>query len=220
MFLQMIMINLTGLMGMSEQAASMSSMSDDITLNILIILYFVIIAPVTEEFLMRGMVMNFLAPINRKFALIASALLFGIMHGNFNQMFNGFLLGLIFGYIALKSGSIIPSIIAHMTVNANAILCTYVYEYKVFAAFGEDAASICEMAHFAVLLVIGIIALIFFLKKNGKISKEDMVVPEYSYEIAPAEEKKLTWGLLAKCPSVWIVIIIYVLTAILSVNAV
>lgn len=220
MFLQMIMINLTGLVGMSEQAASMSNMSDDITLNILIVLYFVIIAPVTEEFLMRGMVMNSLAPINRKFALIASALLFGIMHGNFNQMFNGFLLGLIFGYIALKSSSIIPSIIAHMTVNANAILCSYVYEYKVFAAFGEDVASVCELAHFAVLLVIGIIALIFFLKKNGKISQEDMVTPKYSYEIVPTEEKKLTWGLLVKCPSVWIVIIIYVLIAIFSVNAV
>ena len=220
MFLQLIMINLTGLIGISEQASSLSGMSDDIMLNILIVLYFVIIAPVTEEFLMRGLIMNSLAPVNRKFALIASALLFGIMHGNFNQMFNGFLLGLIFGYIALKSGSVISSIIAHMTVNANAILCTYVYEYKVFEAFGEDAASIAEMAHFAVLLVIGIIALIFFLKKNGKINPEDMVIPEYSYDIVPAEGKKLTWGLLAKCPSVWIVTIIYLIIAIFSVNAV
>ena len=219
-FVQTIMINITGLMGISENTASLAGMSDDVILNLIILLYFVIIAPVTEEFLMRGLIMNSLAPVNRKFALIASALLFGIMHGNFNQMFNGFLLGLIFGYIALKSGSIIPSIIAHMTVNANVILCTYVYEYTVFEAFGEDAASICEMAHFAVLLVIGIIALIFFLKKNGKISQEDMVVPEYSYEIAPAEKKKLTWGLLAKCPSVWIVTIIYVIFAIASVNVI
>ncbi|MCH5194660.1 MAG: CPBP family intramembrane metalloprotease [Oscillospiraceae bacterium] len=220
MFIQIIMIKLTGLMGISEQAASMVSMSDDILLNILILFYFVIVAPVTEEFLMRGMIMNSLAPVNRKFALIASALLFGIMHGNFNQMFNGFLLGLIFGYIALKSGSIIPSIIAHMTVNANVMFCTYVYEYKVLEASGEDAASTFELIHFAVFMVIGIIALIFFLKRNGKIVSEDMVTPEYSYEIAPTEAKKLTWGLLAKCPSVWIVTIIYLLIAIFSVNAV
>ena len=220
MFIQMIMINLTGLMGMSEEAASLTGMSDDILLNILILFYFVIVAPITEEILMRGMIMNSLAPVNRKFALIASALLFGIMHGNFNQMFNGFLLGLIFGYIALKSGSVIPSIIAHMTVNANVMFCTYVYEYMVFEASGENAASAFEMIHFAVLLVIGIIALIFFLKKNGKIAQEDMVTPEYSYDIEPAEEKKLTWGLLAKCPSVWIVTIIYLLIAIVSVNVV
>ncbi|MCH5348926.1 MAG: CPBP family intramembrane metalloprotease [Oscillospiraceae bacterium] len=220
MFLQTIMINLTGLMGIRRETASIVGMSDNILLNVMILLYFVIIAPVTEEILMRGMIMNSLAPVNRKFALFASALLFGIMHGNFNQMFNGFLLGLIFGYIAMKSGSIIPSIIAHMTVNANVMFCTYVYEYKVLMSWGEDTASAFEAIHFAVLLVIGIISLVFFLKKNGKIKPEDMVTPGYSYEIAPAEGKKLTWGLLAKCPSVWIVTIIYLFVAIISVNAV
>ena len=220
MFVQTIMINLTGLMGMSEEAASLAGMSDDILLNVMILLYFVIIAPVTEEILMRGMIMNSLAPVNRKFALIASALLFGIMHGNFNQMFNGFLLGLVLGYIALKSGSIIPSIITHMVVNANVMFCSYVYEYAVFEASGEEAASTAEMIHFVILLQIGIIALALFLRKNGKISQEDMVTPEYSYEISPEEGKKLTWGLLAKCPSVWIITIIYLLLAIVSVNVV
>lgn len=219
-FVQNMMISLTGLVGMSEEAASMANMSDDTLMNILILLYVVIIAPITEELLMRGMVMNSLAPVSRKFALIASALLFGLMHGNFNQMFNGFLLGLIFGYIALKSGSIIPSIIAHMVVNANAVLCSYVYDYKVFESSGDEMAAILEIVHFAVLLIIGIIALIFFLKKNGKIKQEDMVVPEYSYEISPTEGKKLTWSLLAKCPSVWLVTIIYILLAITSVHMV
>ena len=219
-FVQNMMISLTGLVGMSEEAASMANMSDDTLLNILILLYVVIIAPITEELLMRGMVMNSLAPVNRKFALISSALLFGLMHGNFNQMFNGFLLGLIFGYIALKSGSIIPSIIAHMIVNANVVFCSYVYEYKFFESSGDEMAAILEIVHFAVLLIIGITALVFFLKKNGRINQEDMVTPEYSYEIVPAEGKKLTWSLLAKCPSVWIVAFIYILLAITSVHMV
>ena len=220
MFLQIIIISMTGFTGMSEEAASLVSMSDDVFLNILTLLYVVIIAPVTEEFIIRGVVMNSLAPVNRKFALIASALLFGIMHGNFNQMFNGFLLGLIFGYIALKSGSIVPAIIAHMISNANAMLCSYVYDYKVAVSAGSETAFILEMVHFAVLLVIGIIALVFLLKKHGKIKPEDMVTPGYSYEIEPAEGKKLTWSLLAKCPSVWIVTVIYVLLAIFSVSAI
>ena len=219
-FVQNMMISLTGLVGMSEEAASMANMSDDTLLNILILLYVVIIAPITEELLMRGMVMNSLAPVSRKFALIASALLFGLMHGNFNQMFNGFLLGLILGYIALKSGSIIPSIIAHMTVNANVMLCAYVYEYKILELSGEGTAFSFEMIHFGILLIIGIIALVFFLKKNGKIKPEDMVVPEYSYEISPTEGKKFTWRLLAKCPSVWVVTIIYILLAVTSVHMV
>ena len=218
LFVQGILINLTGLIGMSEEEASIGNMSDDMFLNVLIILYYVVIAPITEEILVRGMIMNSLAPVSRKFALIASALLFGLMHGNFNQMFNGFLLGLILGYIALKSGSIIPSIIAHMTVNANVMFCSYVYDYKILEASGEDTAFTFEMIHFGILLIIGIIALVFFLKKNGKIKPEDMVVPEYSYEISPTEGKKLTWSLLAKCPSVWIVAVIYILLAISSVT--
>ena len=220
LFIQNIMINFTGLIGMSEEEASIGNMSGDMLLNVLIILYYVVIAPITEEILVRGMIMNSLAPVSRKFALIASALLFGLMHGNFNQMFNGFLLGLILGYIALKSGSIIPSIIAHMIVNANVMFCSYVYDYKVFESSGDEMAAILEIVHFAVLLVIGIIALTFFLKKNGKIRQEDMVVPEYSYEIAPAEGKKLTWRLLIKCPSVWLVTIIYILLAVTSVHMV
>lgn len=220
MFLQQIMTMITGVTGMDPEQSSMMSMSGDTFLNIVMLLYFVIIAPVTEELLCRGFVMNVLSPVNRTFALIASSILFGLMHGNFNQMFNGFLLGLILGYIALKSGSVLSSIILHMILNANAMFCSYVYEYKLLEASGEETAAMVEIAHFAVLLVIGIAALVVLLKRNGKILPGDTIVPEYSYETEPADEKKLTWGLLVKCPSVWVVAVFYIGYAILSVTAI
>lgn len=217
MFAQSIVTSITGITGVNEQTSEMMSFGNDQVMNIIMLVYFVLIAPITEELLVRGFVLNALAPVDRKFALVASALLFGLMHGNFNQMFNGFILGLILGYIALKSGSVITSMIMHIILNANAMFAAYVYEYKMYESAGETAYTY-EMIHFAVLLVIGIVALVFFLKRNGKIGSDDKVISDYSYEIEPSQVKAYTWGLFAKCPSVWIVAVIYILLAVVSVT--
>ncbi len=214
MFIQNIVMMLTGMSGLSEEQISSFGFSDDMTANVILLLYFVIIAPITEELIIRGFVMNALAPVNKKFALIASALLFGLMHGNFNQMFNGFLLGLILGYIALKSGSVLCSIILHMAANANAMICAYVYEYKLFGTMGEKAYDL-EMIHFAVFLVIGIVCLVLLLKKHGNINENDHTV---EYSIDTMDGKKPTWSLLVKCPSFWVITAIYVIIAISNIN--
>lgn len=218
-FIQILITTITGYSGISEDSAAAIGFSDDMIANIILALYMVIIAPITEELLSRGFVMNILSPVNTKFALITSSLLFGLTHGNFNQIFNGFLLGLLLGYIAMKSGSVKYSIIAHMAANANAIFCSYFYEYKLFNELGADAADMYETIHFAVLMVIGIIALIFFLKKNGKITNDDRIT-SYAADPVIAEEKGLTWKLLLKCPSVWVITVIYVIMAVSGISAV
>ncbi len=219
MFVQILITNVTGYSGMSEDSAAAIGFSSDMIANIILALYMVIIAPITEELHCRGFVMNILSPVNTKFALIASSLLFGIMHGNFNQIFNGFILGLLLGYIAMKSGSLKYSIIAHMVANANAMFCSYFYEYKIFSELGGKAADMYEMIHFAVLMVIGIIALVLFMRKNGKITNEDRLT-SYTADPIIANEKGLTWKLLLKCPSVWVITIIYVIMAVSSIAAV
>ena len=105
-FVQNFVMSLTGYTGLNESTASAMSYTDNIAANIVLFFYLVIAAPVIEELMFRGTAMNLLAPVSRKFALFASALLFGLMHSNFNQIFNGFLLGLLLGYIALKSSAI------------------------------------------------------------------------------------------------------------------
>ena len=218
-FIQILTVQITGYSGIGEDSAAAIGFSNDMIANIILIIYMVIVAPITEELLCRGFVMNILSPVNTKFALITSSLLFGLTHGNFNQIFNGFILGLLLGYIAMKSSSLKYSIITHMTANANALFCSYFYEYKIFGELGEETANMYEMIHFAVLLVIGIIALVFFLRKNGKITNEDRMT-SYAADLAIAEEKGLTWKLLLKCPSVWIITIIYVIMAVSEVSAV
>ena len=77
----------------------------------------IIIAPIQEEFVNRGIILNGLSKkYSSKVALIVSSLIFAAMHMNIPQGINAFLLGLILGYIYLKTKSIFLSILCH-TIN-------------------------------------------------------------------------------------------------------
>ncbi len=220
MFAQILVMNITGYTGVDETTGDLLSFSDNMTTNILLVLYVGIIAPITEELLMRGFILNSLSPVNRNFGIIASSLLFGLMHGNFNQIFNGFLLGLLLAYIAMKSGSIKASIICHMAANFNGLFSGAFYEYYLLNERGEDAAYTAETIHFAVLLVLGIIAAVLLLKRHGMVTQNDRIVENYSFTMDKPEEKKLTWKLLLTRPSFWIITAIYLITAISSITAI
>lgn len=59
-------------------------------------------APISEELLFRGLVLRSMAPHGKRFAIFASALLFGLYHGNLIQAPFAFLVGLVLGYVALE----------------------------------------------------------------------------------------------------------------------
>lgn len=65
-------------------------------------LYIGIAAPITEELLFRGLLLRSIAPHNKKLAVIGSAILFGLYHGNPIQTPYAILVGLVLGYVALE----------------------------------------------------------------------------------------------------------------------
>jgi membrane protease YdiL (CAAX protease family) len=77
----------------------------------------VFFAPVFEEIFLRGLFMRALIPYGAGFAIITSALLFGLMHGNFVQLPYAFVLGICLGYISYRTGNMLVNIILHMTYN-------------------------------------------------------------------------------------------------------
>ena len=214
MVIQHVATMISGMTGVSENMMNMLSFSDNTVQNIVMLLYIVIIAPVTEELLLRGLVLNALSPVDKRFALFASALMFGIFHGNLNQIFNGFLLGLIFGYIALKTGSVKGSIIAHIIANANVMIMSGVYENLI----GGDTGIMIENIYMVVMLVAGIIGLVIFLRANGKITSEDKMA-DYSIDL-PEAAGGASWKILLTRPSFWIFTICYAAIAISQITAV
>lgn len=72
------------------------------TNTIWMFLYSAIAAPIGEEIIYRGVVLRSFLPFGKVFAIISSAALFGVMHGDLYQFCFAFLTGLVLGYVACE----------------------------------------------------------------------------------------------------------------------
>lgn len=101
-------------MGVSLEESITSASGDSDVLSMF--LYVTLLAPIWEEVLFRGYVMRTLEPYGKKFAIFASAFLFGIFHGNVVQSPYAFAVGLVLGYVAMEY-SVIWAMVLHMINN-------------------------------------------------------------------------------------------------------
>lgn len=65
-------------------------------------LYAAVFAPVWEEILFRGYVLRSLRPYGKRFAILTSAILFGLFHGNLLQTPYALVMGLVLGYVTVE----------------------------------------------------------------------------------------------------------------------
>lgn len=90
------------------------------------ILSLVIIVPVAEELIYRGLVFTGLTKVmDAKYALIFSSLMFGLFHFNLLQGTYAFLLSLILICIYMKYKTILAPIIIHSSANLAAVISSY-----------------------------------------------------------------------------------------------
>ncbi len=83
----------------------------------------VVVAPVTEEVLFRGLILRgFLANYSKKSAILLSALLFAIMHTNPWQFISAFVAGVVLAWLLIETGSLLPCLFAHAVANGTAYL--------------------------------------------------------------------------------------------------
>lgn len=84
-----------------------------------------IIAPVAEEYIYRRLIITPLRAYGDTAAIVVSALIFGLAHGNFDQFAYSFFSGIIFGLVAVRYNSIKPGIILHVMNNLLVSMITY-----------------------------------------------------------------------------------------------
>lgn len=83
----------------------------------------VVVAPLTEELLFRGIILRgFLNHYSKRKAVLASALLFGIFHLNPWQFFGATIMGVLFAWLFVRTRSLIPCIFGHALINAVPII--------------------------------------------------------------------------------------------------
>ena len=102
----------------------------------------VLFAPVLEEFIFRGLVMESLLRRHRRsLSVVVSAMLFAIVHFQPSVMFSAFVSGLVLGTIYLHTNSIFSTIILHSINNAIAFslitLNVEDYSYRQVLGGGE-----------------------------------------------------------------------------------
>ena len=76
-----------------------------------------ILAPIVEEFMFRRAMIGTLGKYGNVFAIIISSVAFGLFHGNLYQFFYAFMVGLILGYVYVKSGRWWLSVLLHSIMN-------------------------------------------------------------------------------------------------------
>lgn len=81
-----------------------------------------IMGPVAEEITFRHFILQPNRRVSEKYAIIISAISFGIMHGNIIQGTYTFVLGLLFAREDIKENNLLPSIIMHITINTSSVL--------------------------------------------------------------------------------------------------
>ena len=83
-----------------------------------------ILFPILEEILFRRILCNSLLALGEKKAIIISAAIFGLIHGNLYQFAYAFLIGLVLGYVYVKTGKLIYTIVFHCIINLYAGVLT------------------------------------------------------------------------------------------------
>ena len=85
----------------------------------------VLMPALVEELCLRGVVMQNLRDFGGWFAVITSALCFGLMHCNLIQTPFAFTVGLALGYFVLQTGSLWPAILIHALNNSISLVFSY-----------------------------------------------------------------------------------------------
>ena len=95
-------------------------------------------APLCEEWFFRKLLLDRACIYGEKLAIFVSALLFACYHTSIYQFFYAFFVGLIFGYLYLRTGRLWVTALMHAIYNLVCIILPYVMlRFGIFGAFME-----------------------------------------------------------------------------------
>lgn len=168
-FIGVLLEPLTNLFPMSEWLEQAFEKMFDTSRPVDMILSTVILAPLCEELLCRGLICRGL--LSRRepwFAIVVSALIFALLHGNLQQGIAAFGLGAFMGWVYYRTHSLWCTIAIHFTNNALSQVMSFLFpDLPITATY----ASILPRGWYFALLVFSVVAVaaaIYIIYKNYK----------------------------------------------------
>ncbi len=125
------------------------------------VLYVILIGPIAEELVFRGFLLKALSKCGRVYAIVISALMFSLMHGDIQQILFTFIAGIGFGYVAAEY-SIFASLILHIINNG-------VYGELLPYLAEHTSETFYVFATFALMVVSIITGIVMLVKNKGKL---------------------------------------------------
>ena len=126
----------------------------------------VIVPALVEELACRGLLLGSLRKFGDGFAVLVSAIMFGIMHGNFEQMPFAFLVGLVLGFITVKSGTIWIAAAVHGFNNFISVFFDYFMD-----GFSMLVQNISYLIFLSFSLLVGILGICLLRKRDSEFFK-------------------------------------------------
>ena len=109
-----------------------------LTHPLVMVFILLVAAPLCEEWFFRKLLLDRACIYGEKLAIFVSALLFAFYHTSIYQFFYAFFVGLIFGYLYLRTGRLWVTARMHAIYNLVCIILPYVMlRFGIFGAFME-----------------------------------------------------------------------------------
>lgn len=121
----------------------------------------VIVPGLLEEFAVRGVIMGMIRKHGEGFAIIVSALLFGLMHRNFTQIPFAFITGLGLGFIAVKTKTIWITALIHAINNFVSLISSYALK-----SFPETVVNLGYGLYLVAAMLCGVIGILLLAKRK------------------------------------------------------
>lgn len=169
----------------------------------IVFIFTVILAPILEELVFRKLLIDRVIVFGDRTAILLSALLFGLAHGNFYQFFYAFGLGYLFAYVYIRTGKIGYTISFHMVINfLGGFVSSFLLEKLNYSLWsnGETAqmmyslythpGALLGLALYVILLVgLSIAGLVFFITSIRKVN-----LNSGEYEMPAGKTAKAVFG--------------------------
>lgn len=135
-----------------------------------------VVPPLVEEFAIRGVIMQPLRRYGDKFAILASSLIFAVLHGNLIQAPFALIAGIGIGYAVCITNSVWTGVLIHTANNLYSVIIEFMIEGIKDEALLDRVYIIMTVALYAVSVAGSVVFII--LRKRRRIMPSFTVLSE------------------------------------------
>lgn len=161
----------------------------------------VILAPLFEEFVFRGIIFSRLEKHGAGFAVVGSALIFGLAHTYLGNVVFAFVVGLALGFLYYKTRNLWACIAVHFINNFMSVGMSFMYEFLP-EQWMDQFSTILMLS----LMAIGLIALLLLatVRRKSFFGKSHMPVYEMQVQAAGKLGFNRSAAAIVRSPMLWV----------------